>query len=71
MNVRELTEALGAGDLDAEVYVAMPGEDAFAPLESIEDVSLEGAVGDDNENEDAPPALVLWPAGTALRKAKT
>ena len=62
MNARELIEALGAGDPDAEVYMALPGEGAFAPLESIDDVSLEEAVGDVDEDENALPALVLWPA---------
>lgn len=40
MNVRELLDVLGAGDLDAEVWVAVPtpkGGAIWRPLECIED----------------------------------
>ena len=41
MNVRELIEVLGAGDLDAEVYVAADGlGERGRPVETVEDVRL-------------------------------
>jgi hypothetical protein len=37
MNVRELIDALGAGDLDAEVYVAVDGPQGPRPLGYIDE----------------------------------
>jgi len=67
MNARELMEVLGAGDLDAEVYVAMPGDALAAPLASIDDVDFDRSTGDD-EPPGAGCGLVLWPAATRRRR---
>lgn len=65
MNARELIDALGAGDLDAEVYVALPGETCLAPLAGLDDVSLD--LDPDDDGDEAPVGLVLWPAEARRR----
>jgi len=65
MNVRELMEALGAGDLDAEVYVALPGEALAAPLSGLDDVDFD--LGPDDDPDETPVGLVLWPAASRRR----
>ena len=65
MNVRELMEALGAGDLDAEVYVALPGEALAAPLSGLDDVDFD--LGPDGDGDEAPVGLVLCPAASRRR----
>jgi len=62
VNVRELIDVLGAGDLDAEVYVTGDGR-TFRPLAFVDEVLPDDPVAVRARfGEVRPPAVVFWPA---------
>jgi len=61
MNVRELIEVLGAGDLEAEVYVTGDGR-TFRPVTDVDEVFVDDpAAIKARFGKISLPAAILWP----------